>query len=295
MNRIILPTTTPPTESKKLKVVDCFIFYNELDLLEYRLSILYDVVEYFVICEASRTFVGKPKPFYYLENKARYEQFADKIIHIMMTDDDTQWIINPDKTKGEQWRNENTHRNGIARGIQQLVNNGQIGQNPYDLITICDLDEIPNPNMLKMLKTSTNWNGIVDGGLKLSMDFYYYNLNCISLDKWVCAKIVFLYAFYNIFKGNSQRIRDYNFANVMEKGGWHLSYFGDEYFIKNKIENFGHQELNIDEFTDVTKIRTRIENSSDLYNRPNEKWQIIPADKNDFLPPITKDITRFLV
>lgn len=281
-------------ESKELKLVDCFIFYNELELLEYRLSILYDVVDYFVICEASRTHVGKLKPFYYLENKPRYARFADKIVHIMMTDDNTHWIINPDKEKEEQWINENTHRNGIARGVQELVNNGKIGQNPYDLITICDLDEIPNPNVLTMLKTA-NFSNVVDGGIKLSMDFYYYNLNCISLNKWFHAKIVFLYAFYNIFRGVSEKIRHYNFANILEKGGWHLSYFGDEYFIKNKIENFAHQELNTDEFTDITKIREIIQNSRDLYNRSNEKWRFIPTVENDFLPPITENIKRFLV
>jgi len=284
-------TSTPP-EGNSLKVVDCFIFYNELDLLEYRLSILYDVVDYFVICEASRTYVGKSKSYYYLENMDRYERFADKIIHVMMSDDDTSWIINPDKTKGEQWRNEHTHRNGIARGVHVLFNNRQIKNN--DLITICDLDEIPNPTMLKMLKTA-NLSGIVDGGITLSMDFYYYNLNCISLTKWVNAKIVFLSAFYTFFNSSSQRIRQYNFKNILEKGGWHLSYFGDEYFIKNKIENFCHQELNTDEFTNVTNIRNKIKNSSDLYNRPNEQWQIIPTEDNDFLPPITKDISRFLL
>ena len=36
-----------------MKIIDCFTFYNELQLLEYRLSILYDVVDYFIIVEAN--------------------------------------------------------------------------------------------------------------------------------------------------------------------------------------------------------------------------------------------------
>ena len=47
------------------KVFDCFPFYNELDLLEIRLNILNDVVDYFVLTESTRTFTGKPKPLYY--------------------------------------------------------------------------------------------------------------------------------------------------------------------------------------------------------------------------------------
>jgi len=37
-------------------------------------------------------------------------------------------------------------------------------------------------------------------------------------------------------------------------GGWHLSYFGDINFIKNKINNFAHQEFNNNNFTDIKKI-----------------------------------------
>ena len=50
---------------KVYKVFDCFPFYDELDLLEIRLNILNDVVDYFVLSEATRTFTGKPKPLHY--------------------------------------------------------------------------------------------------------------------------------------------------------------------------------------------------------------------------------------
>ena len=39
-------------------IVDSFIFYNELDMLEFRLTELNDVVDYFVIVEATHTFSG---------------------------------------------------------------------------------------------------------------------------------------------------------------------------------------------------------------------------------------------
>ena len=35
-----------------MKIIDTFIFYNELDLLYYRLSILNKYVDYFIIVEA---------------------------------------------------------------------------------------------------------------------------------------------------------------------------------------------------------------------------------------------------
>src|SRR3989338_9028995 len=65
---------------------DVFTFLNELDLLEIRLNILYDHVDYFVIIECAETFSGLPKPLYFSENKDRFTQFAPKIIHYVVTD-----------------------------------------------------------------------------------------------------------------------------------------------------------------------------------------------------------------
>jgi len=63
-------------------IYECIIFFNELDLLEIRLNELKDVVDKFVIVEASFTFSSKPKPFYFEENKDRYSKFLDKIIYV---------------------------------------------------------------------------------------------------------------------------------------------------------------------------------------------------------------------
>ena len=42
-------------------LIDCFLFYNEIDLLKYRLYLLDDLVDFFVIVEATHTFVGNTK------------------------------------------------------------------------------------------------------------------------------------------------------------------------------------------------------------------------------------------
>lgn len=285
MNSIEKPRTT-----NQRKIVDCFIFYNELDMLEYRLSALYDVVDYFVICEASVTHVGKPKSFIYLENKERFARFADKIVHVMMTNDNTRWIYYPNSLHPkEYWTNENTHRNGIARGIKQLEEEGKIGQNKNtpndDLIVICDLDEIPNPDLLNCLK-KYDWSGVWnDKGANIEMDFFYYNLTCINQSKWGLPKVILFDCFCNEFHITPQLVRFYPFINTLKKGGWHLSYFGDENFIKNKIRNFVHQELNVEEFTNTEKISKRIENKADLYDRKNVIFEYIKLEDNDFLPP----------
>jgi len=65
-------------------IYDCFSFFNELDLLEIRLHELDPVVDKFVLVEASKTFQGKDKPLFYDENKERYKEFSEKIIHVVV-------------------------------------------------------------------------------------------------------------------------------------------------------------------------------------------------------------------
>ena len=56
-------------------IYDCFTFFNELDLLEIRLHTLKDVVDKFVIAEATRTYTGKPKNLFFAENRMRFSEF----------------------------------------------------------------------------------------------------------------------------------------------------------------------------------------------------------------------------
>ena len=46
-------------------IYDCFPFNNELDILEIRLNILNDVVDKFILVEASKTQSLLDKPFYF--------------------------------------------------------------------------------------------------------------------------------------------------------------------------------------------------------------------------------------
>jgi beta-1,4-mannosyl-glycoprotein beta-1,4-N-acetylglucosaminyltransferase len=67
-----------------MKVIDCFLFSNELDMLEIRLNELNDKVDKFLICESRETFAGKPKELVYEKNKDRFSQFEEKIIHLVV-------------------------------------------------------------------------------------------------------------------------------------------------------------------------------------------------------------------
>jgi len=59
-------------------IVDVFPFYNELELLEYRLETLYPVVDKFVLVESTMTYRGYPKELIYEKNKNKFIKFSPK-------------------------------------------------------------------------------------------------------------------------------------------------------------------------------------------------------------------------
>ena len=67
-----------------MKIIDSFIFYNELDMLKYRLSLLNDYVDYFVLVESNYTHSGKLKELFYEKNKELFAEFNHKIVHKMI-------------------------------------------------------------------------------------------------------------------------------------------------------------------------------------------------------------------
>jgi len=254
------------------RMIDCFIFYNELDMLFYRLTVLNEVVDFFVLVESTRTHTGNIKPLYYNENKHLFEKFNNKIIHIVVDD-----LIIPDISKDEQWKNENYQRNCIERGIKCL------GLKDKDYIIICDVDEIPNQILLNQFKDKLN-NEKFDY-VALKQDFYYYNLNYKINEIWTHPKLIRYDAYLNM--GSSpQNIRMSNCRFVADRGGWHLSYFGDSSFIKNKLENFTHQEFNNAEIVNIDNLQAKMENGVDILNRPDVSLERIPISENRHLPPL---------
>jgi beta-1,4-mannosyl-glycoprotein beta-1,4-N-acetylglucosaminyltransferase len=250
-----------------MQIIDCFIFYNECKMLDYRLQVLNSVVDWFVLVEATHTHVGREKPLFFADSKHLFAPYLHKIIHIVVDDFPCKTLVN----KGEQWLNENFQRNCIHRGLNQLHLQVQ------DLIHLSDVDEIPDPTLLSEFKR-LNYPIEINA---LEQDFYYYNMTCRSNEKWYQAKI-FSYEFYKTANLSLNQIREFQFPFVMP-GGWHLSYFGDTKFIQNKIQNFGHQEFNLPEILDAVDENRR--NGTDLFNRKDLVFRRQPLEQNTYLPP----------
>ena len=258
-----------------MKIIDCFTFYNELDMLEFRLEELNEIVDYFVLVECIKTQVNNDKELYFLNNKDRYTKFLDKIIHIIVKDNIPQ-TSNP-------WDIENYQRRCIDQGIKQLDLKSE------DIIIISDLDEIPDSNTLLSIINDKGINGVYS----LEQDLYYYNLNCKIHSKWYHPKILN----YGNYNNDPQSIRDWgpNVNGHFEKGGWHLSYFGDVEFIKNKIRNFAHQEFNNDFILNDERITKQIKNCGSLFDNDISNSKYIDIKDNTYLPHKYKEFEKLLL
>lgn len=250
-----------------MKIVDCFTFYNELDMLKFRLEYLYNTVDYFVLVEATVTHVGNPKPLFFEENKSMFSKYLDKIIHVVVDDMPKPPVLRLLKINNVNWARENHQRKCIRRGIERL------SLQDDDLIIISDLDEIPNKSVLKTNKIDTLYS--------LVQDLYYYNLTLKQKNKWNQSKICD-YKTYKYYNSDAQVIRMIQTSNLIENGGWHFSYFGNIDFIVNKIRNFCHSDWF--ETLSHDEIKNKIESGKFLLDSHLTELIRIPIEENTNLP-----------
>ena len=248
------------------KIIDAFIFFNELDMLNLRLHENNNLVDYFILIESNKSFTNNLKEFIFENNKHKFKQFLDKIIHIKVYD-------MPDGTNN--WNREFHQRNCIERGLKLVPN-----LKNHDIILISDADEIIRSETIIQLKKDE-----ISKMYNLNMELYYYNLqnkannnNC-----WPLVRA----GPYNLIKEykNISDIRKENFDSY-NNCGWHLSYFGGIEKIKNKIQNFSHQEFNTNNILNTRSINDKILNNKDILNRNNPYggFTNILIDTNNDLP-----------
>ena len=130
-----------------MKIIDCFMYYDEDMILDIRLNILDKFVSNFVICEANFNHNGTNRELKF--NINNYEKFKDKILYIPLESqpNNLQLIKRNDSQAIKNLRldnaliRENFQRNSLLKKINQF--------NSDDLIIISDVDEIPNLNNFK--------------------------------------------------------------------------------------------------------------------------------------------------
>ena len=67
-----------------MKLVDCFMYFDEDLILDIRLNVLYDSVDRFIIAEATRDHAGKEKKLNF--NLNNFSKFKNKIEYLIIDD-----------------------------------------------------------------------------------------------------------------------------------------------------------------------------------------------------------------
>ena len=280
-----------------MKIYDCFQFFNELDLLELRLELLYDHVDYFVISETNRTHSDLEKPLFFLENKEKYEKYLDKIIYV--NHEFPQDILNMGRKEGgdlyTKQYNKISERYDIEENEGQLkkyptfcrdylqkefIKFGLVDCDDDDLIMISDLDEFPDPKYIDEVRIK-NLNNVV-----FMQDCFYYNINTLAHTNWYGHYVV-RYSDTKDVSLTHLKNKRVNFEKLF-KAGWHFSFMGGPERVKTKIKSYAHQEYNNSSI--LNSVEQKINSGVDVFNRPSYQD---PLQEFYFDKMINVDIEQF--
>lgn len=263
-----------------MKVFDSFIFFNELELLEMRLNILNDVVDYFVLTESPFTVSGNEKPLYYQENKDRFSKWNDKIVHHVTEEIPNDFSHMLEKTKYHVAYNDLDpygtkfidlpirfqralfNRNNSSFGIEKA------GASDEDLIITSDADEIINPYVLEDL----NWFDPKNHYTTIC-NAYYYKLNFLYQTDWMGSRLC---TWKHLKETTVDQLRqDHANSYKIENAGWHFSFLGDAENFKLKLASYEHTENNTDDV--ISNVDEKIEKGLDPLNR-GMVYNAVPID-----------------
>lgn len=248
-------------------VYDCIPFFNELDILNLRLHIMDPLVDKFIIEEATVTFSGEPKELCFEKNKAMFQKFLHKIEYIVVDDSPVEATTH---------LRDKFQKNALERGL--------VNASEEDVIILSDVDEIPNPKVLKKIIEEFNPENIYH--LAQRMFYCYLNMeevsgNLLSITgefpnverrMWLGSKV---FSKKSIPSNGIIELREASVtassAVRVADGGWHFGYMGSKQEgdvskrIGTKVVAAAHQEYNNQDT--LAEARDRLILGQDMFGR----------------------------
>lgn len=259
----------------------CNQLYNEKELLWLKLEEInlqlskYNYNWKMIIVENNFTFTGNSKPYYLDEwiKEPNFAKFENNIIRIKMQGFGKEQI-NP----SDAMKNDFIQKCAVESEIEKIDEN--------DIIVISDLDEIPD--FRSIFNYFNNDLNNIDNNYTLQLKLFYYYYNCKAMfedDRVVITKKKYFKGVSASRAGETMGVPRIWIPN----SGWHFSYLGGTDFVKNKISNFGHSELNTPEVQ--ANIEKNISQLTDIYGR-GLSYKIIPLN-DDYPEFFLKNIGKF--
>jgi beta-1,4-mannosyl-glycoprotein beta-1,4-N-acetylglucosaminyltransferase len=259
-------------------IFDCFLFSDELDLLETRLTETDEVVDRWVIAESVTTHSGIAKPLYLKESferePERWAKWINRITHIVVAD--TPAPPEGANVTDAAWMRERWQRDSLMKGLTDCKDD--------DIILIGDADEIPSAEAIRSYDPA-------QGLCRLKQRLLYCYANLENKEGWDWLKI----APYRIVKELSPcgvRYPPAGHTPIIENGGWHFSFMGNVDAWIKKLESTAHQEYNKPEYKDREVLMNRVLSGQDLLGREGLYYEFVDVD--DTYPKFIRDnIDRF--
>ncbi len=278
-----------------MKIIDCFMYFDEDLILDLRLNVLSKFVSKFVICEANFNHNGTKKKL--LFDKRKFSKFADKIIYLPLENQpnnlkkineaDSSFLKNT-KTLDNALIRENYQRNFLQSGLKDFDEN--------DLIAISDLDEIPNFENFKYENKITFFE----------QKMFYYKLNLVYPNFiWFGSKICKkkhlispqwlrnikskIYPYWRVDTYFSKK--KYCDLGFVKNGGWHFTNIKSPELIDYKMKNFLHHLEYEESGLGVDDVKNKIKQKKVFYDhnadKRKNKWNAdIKLEKiKDYLLP----------
>jgi hypothetical protein len=203
------------------RIIDTFLFNDELDMLEVRLTELASHVDRFVLVEADVTHRGLPKPMYYAQNRERFSQWNGKITHV------TAKHL-PDSA--DPWKREHAQRDAAVHFLDA---------GDDDIVLISDVDEFPPPQFLHPDPSSVGRQGLgadpavtfLQRTCAFAVDWEYGYEPCA-----VAARVGYAR------RHGLAAVRDSRARYPVIRGGWHFTWLGGA-AQKAKLATHCHLEI----------------------------------------------------
>ena len=262
-----------------MAIYDCFQYFNEDHIVDLRLNILDEFVDYFVICESTKTHQGKNKKLNF--DIKNFSRFKSKIKFIIS---DYREDISFKKHMGGESPIEQYQRNCLIKGIKDA--------SPDDLIILSDSDEIPDLTKLSEINYNKKF-------IAFSQKMFMYKLNLQNLDEsnWIGSRISKKKNIKSMQDLRNLKFKNYPFWRIDKinqqviQGGWHFSYLQTPEQILKKIKSFSHGEFDNENLNEKS-IEEKILKNEDIFGRGN-KLQKINID-NTFPEYIVQNKSKFL-
>ena len=240
-----------------MTIYDCFQFFNEEHILDLRLNILNEFVNFFVIAESTTDHQGNPKKLNF--DSKKFTKFNNKIIYIVV--DDTEEAIKKPHIGGESLV-EQHQRNSLTKGLKNCHDD--------DLIILSDVDEIPDLNKLNMFEKKNKY-------AVFSQKMFNYKINLLNETEsdWHGSKICLKKNLKSPQWLRNLKFKKYPFwridkprnLQIIKNGGWHFAYLQSPENISKKIKSFAHGEFNKVNFVNQENIKEKIIMGKDIFDR----------------------------